>query len=103
MTAPTDAALVRFTSKRNSEQFVLRDRATEFPVFDELAENHHLSGVGESEFGGFPLWRSPEDTQGDRASDLVATAASAYDGSGNRQVDVFEIGVPLHDSILRTT
>lgn len=99
-TAPTYAVLVRMKSELGFDEIerIMQERAPEFRALDGLVQKYYLEDMGEpGVFGGFYLWRSLDDVQQYRESELAATIAEAYRGVGAPDVTVFRVVMPLRD------
>lgn len=99
MSQPTYAVLVRLKSELDREAIVriMKERAPEFRALDGLEQKYYLEGQEPGAYGGFYLWRSLDDVEQYRESELAATIAAAYQGVGEPTVDVFKVVMPLRD------
>ena len=83
---------------RDEIERIMKERAPEFRAIEGLIQKYYLADTGEpGVYGGFYLWRSLDDVQQYRASELAATIAAAYQGVGAPDFNVFEIVMPLRD------
>lgn len=100
MSTPTYGVLVRMKSEleRDEIERIMKERAPEFRAIDGLIQKYYLADTGEpGVYGGFYLWRSLDDVQQYRSSELATTIAAAYRGVGAPDVNIFEIVMPLRD------
>ncbi len=100
MGKPTFVVLVKLGTELDEDELVrrMRERAPQFRALDGLEQKYYLKSMAEpGTYGGLYLWRSLEDVQEYRSSELAATIASAYETVGAPSVDVFEILMPLRD------
>jgi heme-degrading monooxygenase HmoA len=99
MSAPTYAVLVRLRSSLDRDEIerIMKERAPEFRALEGLVQKYYLEDVEPGVYGGFYLWRSLDDVQQYRESELAASIAAAYRGVGAPEVDVFRILMPLRD------
>ena len=90
---------VQFETALTEEEVVAvaNARLPQFRAIPGLVQKYYLADTEPGYFGGFYLWRSIDDVQQYRESELAATIASAYEGIGAPEVRVFEIVMPLRD------
>ena len=76
---------------------VVDSRIDEFRALEGLQQKYYLVEPATQEYAGLYLWRSKEDFEAYRDSELRATIARAYQTEGEPRIEVFSVLRPLRD------
>jgi heme-degrading monooxygenase HmoA len=99
MSHPALLLLVRFRSPLSAEEImeIARQRMPDFRAFEGLQQKYYVQDVQSGEYGGLYLWRSADDLDEYRESELGASIAAAYRVEGEPRVEVYRVLAPLRD------
>lgn len=99
MSHPALLLLVRFRSPLSVDEImeIARERMPDFRAFEGLQQKYYVEDVQSGEYGGLYLWRSVEDLDEYRTSELRASIAAAYQVEGEPRVEVYRVLAPLRD------
>lgn len=69
----------------------------DFRALEGLQQKYYLQDPETGEYAGLYLWRSPEDLNAFRQSELRASIGQAYQVVGEPRVEVYRLMMPLRD------
>ncbi|MCG6882412.1 MAG: hypothetical protein LJE62_01515 [Silicimonas sp.] len=76
---------------------VAKARKPQFEAVPGLVQKFYLKLDKPNHYGGFNVWRSREDLEAFRATDLARTIAASYRAIGTPEVEIHEVLFPLRD------
>lgn len=99
MPQPAVVMIVRFKSALSHEEAtkIALDRLEAFRALEGLQQKYYLHDPATGEYAGLYLWRSPEDLDAFRQSELRASIGRAYQVIGEPRVEVYQMMMPLRD------
>lgn len=99
MPQPAVVMLVRFKSALSHEEAtkIALDRIEAFRAVEGLQQKYYLQDPATGEYMGMYLWRSPEDLDAYRQSELRASIGQAYKVIGEPRVEIYKVMMPLRD------
>jgi len=99
MSSPAIALFVRFHSALSYDDVVrvAEERIEDFRALEGLQQKYYIQDPATGEYGGFYLWRSPEDLDAYRQSELRASIGQAYQVEGEPRVEVFRVVATLRE------
>ena len=78
---------------------IASERAPEFRALPGLLQKYYLQDPVTGELCGAYLWRSKEDFEAYRTSELRASIGKAYQVEGEPQVQVLRMLMPLREDV----
>ncbi len=99
MSSPALALFVRFRSALSYDEVVrvAEEGINDFRALGGLQQKYYIHDPATGEYGGFYLWRSSEDLDAYRQSELRASIGKAYQVQGEPRVEVFQVVATLRE------
>lgn len=85
--------LVKFKSSLDFDEVlqVVKSRKDDFRALKGLTQKYYLQDPATMEYGGLYLWKSKEDFDSYKDSELRKTIATAYKTIGEPRIEIFNI------------
>lgn len=90
---PSVILLVKFKSTLTPDEVrkVVNSRKADFQALQGLQQKYYLQEPSTGEYAGLYLWKSIEDFNSYRDSELRKTIATAYKTIGEPRIEVFKV------------